>query len=215
MQKRRFNNRGVSLVEILGILALSSIIFVSISSLLRFNVRQNAIAQEKLVNYAVADGVLNYVQSIEYKKIYTDVYGENPAFTPGLVAYTVFDKDTCANFYNSNSEVLRLENCQFSLSPEINNIKYEKRLKVVIVPFYRYTVIQNIIEDEFFLREIADSEKILNYLYDISKDYTNDPNIDPEKENILRVIVLVESNINDHYDFLLEGVITNEEDIEK
>jgi type II secretory pathway pseudopilin PulG len=200
MRKRLLNNHGASLIEIVAMLAISSIIFVTISSLLRQNIRQNAITQEKTVNANVATATLNYLQTLDYDLIYDLVYPTDDK-SNDAIAYTMIDLNFCNNDY-FNAHETDQEICRTSLSPTVNSKTYE--LKILVLPYNRYEIIENVYEQGFV--EITSTPVLYQYLEDLKEQTSS---VQPN-DSLLRVAIVIESTINNHFDYLLEGVISNE-----
>jgi hypothetical protein len=200
MRKRLLNNHGASIMEIVAMLAISSIIFVTVSNLLRQNIRQNAITQEKTVNANVANATLNYLQTLDYDLFYSLVYSTGDKSNEA-VAYTMIDQNFCNNDY-FNARPTDQEICRASLSPTVNSKTYE--LKILVLPYNRFEIIENVYEEgDVRITSVPVLYQYLEKLKD--QESTVQPN-----DSILRVAIAVESTINNHFDYLLEGVISNE-----
>ena len=194
MQNVLNNKKGVSLIEIVATITITSIALLMIYNVLSFNIRQNWINQERSINANIANGALSYVINKDFTEI--DNYLEE-----NTQKYAKIDVNNCNTLFSDDSST-----CQIVLSPTIINRTYDSdNLFIYIMPFNDVTALDSILNDP------PPPDVFLNYLQNL-KDKTpfylpSDAHIN---NNALRVIVIVKSKINSQYDFLLSGVITND-----
>ncbi len=195
LQKFKLNNKGASLIEIIATITIASIALLMIYRILANNIRQNEVNQEKSVNANVANSALSYIKGLDFfviKNYYEDYAIENHA---------IIDSSKCSTLLQENQD-FNEELCNLVLNPIINNKHFnESNLRIYIVPYNDPDKLSSL-KSLFFEDEIL--EKYFGNL-DISNYTPSNTN-----NNIIRVIVVVNSSINNRYDFLLEGVITND-----
>lgn len=173
------NKKGVTLIEIVATITITSIALLLIYNILNYNVRQNAINRERTVNVNIANGIYNYLDSIDYTQLH-DLLGENKSF--------LLSVENCKTDYS------HLFSCDI-FEPTINNKKYSQdNLYVYLFPYYSPNVFSYI--------KTKNLNEILDYYDNIN------PSEYPSNQDVLTVIVVVKSAIHPRYDVILRGVVT-------
>lgn len=203
MHLPKINHRGASLIEILAVLAISSLILITVSTILNQNVRYNAIYQEKMINSQVSYSVIKYLNTLDYEDLKS--YLENPNIPYKILTYK--DCPRLAN-YHPNYQAI----CDNSLNPTILDLQYGERIKILLLPYHQTNVINNLLATND--PSITAHPKLVAYLKKINEE-TEDGSVGLEHENTLRVIVVITSKINANFDYILEGVSINETEIIK
>ncbi len=192
MQNVLNNKKGVSLIEIVATITITSIALLMIYNVLSFNIRQNGINQERSINANIANGALSYVINKDFTTIQTYLDSNTDP-------YATIDANSCNTLFSDDVNI-----CQFVLSPTIVNRTYNtNNLFIYLMPF----------NDLNALTELRNNppeqapDVFINYLNNLD---TSQFELDRINNNVVRVIVIVKSSINSQYDYLLSGVITNE-----
>jgi len=190
VQKMIISKKGASLIEIVATITITSIALMMIYNILSFNIRQNGVNHERIMNANIANGTLSYVISKDFSIIdaYLDENYEN---------YALIDENSCNILFSDD-----LETCIAVFSPIINNKEYHSNnLYIYILPFNDPIAI-----NELKLTPPPNAPDIfLTYLEDLDTSQFDQTKVN---HNAIRVIVIVESSISARYDFLLKGVTT-------
>lgn len=194
MQNVFLNKKGASLLEVVATITIISISILFIFNILSFNIRQNAISQERTINANISNAALNYIKNQSFEDFKTFLDNSN------LGHYAIINEKSCDNNNLFENDV---NICNNTLSPTINNKTYNSlNFNIYLLPY----------NDYLKLSELRDTPPdvfppVLNkYIENIDMTVNNEK----INDDVIRVIVIVDSNIGENYDYLLEGVITND-----
>ncbi len=172
------NKRGASLIEVIAAITIASTVLIMIYNIFSFNIRQNQLNRERIMNANIASGIINYFIGQDFAEINSYLGEEN---------YVIIDSNNCHELFS--------DNCISVLSPLINNKQYSSdNLYVYILPYHGPNELNK-------LKRKSDIEDFIE---------NADSLVTPPQEDILSVIVVVESSISSRYDFILRGVITDD-----
>ncbi len=184
------NKKGASLLEIVATITITSIALLMIYNILFYNIHQNGVNQEKMMNANIANGALSYIIHQDFTLIDNHLHAS-------VENYGLIDENSCNTLFSDD-----VQKCMAILSPVVNNKEYHSNnLYIYIIPY----------NDPIALEELKQSpppqapEIFINYLESID---TSQYDITKINHNAISIIVIVESSINPRYDFLLEGVTT-------
>ena len=191
MQKVFSSKSGASLLEILATVTLISICILLIYNILHFNVRHNLINQEKSIHANIANAALNYIKSNDFDLIRDYLDSENNGY------YAIVNLNDCNTLFVEDEEL-----CRAVLGPTINNKVFDhSNLNIYLLPYNDRGKLDALKHNPIsWFPELLRLH--INGIDTTQMTYTN--------RNVIRVIVIVDSNIGSLYDFLLEGVITSE-----
>lgn len=205
MRKTWKNNRGASLIEILAIIVLASIVFSTVNQALRQNIRQNALNQERLLNSAIANSAVNYVQTINYQELEDNLYEGDSLIRDDYMYFIKFQNETCNELFTTVND----QNfCKDAIGPTVNGKNFSDRIHIYVLPFDHTKNIKYFIDNYDQFNEIPILKRHLEEVH--QELVEKKPAGEPANMNIVRVIVVVESTITDSNDYIIEGVVTNE-----
>ncbi|HEY8435562.1 MAG TPA: hypothetical protein VIK63_00705 [Haloplasmataceae bacterium] len=197
MEKRGFNKRGASLTEILAIIALAALLLAVVTHAITMNLRQNALNQEQLVNFAVAHSVANYIKSIPYEELQSLVYPSDEE--AGGTYVLSFDDQSCEKLYPYDAEKQHF--CIDSIFPELNGRNYREDVNIILLAFDHGPSIRSFASENPYPILSSRLNQLMEQYDSDNTDYNDD---------LIRIFVIVRSRYRESNDIYIEKVTTNE-----